>query len=229
MGLSGLLAQLSAALPVNVPVDVPVDPDAGPARDLLADELAKQEYLAAKPTWFDQLIDGFTDWLDDLTTGSGDGGPPANGLLVTIIVIAAVVIVAFLVFGLPRLNRRSAVSGSLFGEDDERTAAVMRSAAQAAAAAGDYQLAIAEMFRSIARGLAERTVLSTSPGTTANDFAVRAGGAFPASAAGLASAASAFDDVRYLGRSGTKDQYEDVAALEQQLRTAKPVLTAVAP
>src|SRR5690606_32969609 len=98
---------------------------------------------------------------------------------IIVIVIAALLLVAFLIFGLPRLNRRSSVTGSLFGEDDARTAADMRAAAEKAASRGDYALATAEMFRSIARGLAERTVLSTSPGTTAHDFGVRAGRAFP--------------------------------------------------
>jgi len=210
------------------PFDVPVDPDRPEARRLLAEELAKQEYQAAKPTWWDQLLGQFTDWINSLEFG-GSEGPPAFGMLVLLIVIAVLLLIAFLIFGLPRLNRRSTVTGSLFGDDDARTAAQIRAAGEAAAARGDYTLAIAEMYRSIARGLAERTVLSTSPGTTAHDFATRASTVFPTRTDELAASASAFDDVRYLGGAGTREQYELVERLERALRSAKPLaLEAVA-
>ena len=39
------------------------------------------------------------------------------------------------------------------------------------------------MFRAVARGLAERTVLTVTPGTTASGFATRAGAAFDAEGA----------------------------------------------
>ncbi len=209
-----------------LPFDVPVDPDAPTAHDLLFDELSKQEYVAARPSWFDNLVKGFTDWINNLHIGQ-TSGPPAFGLLVVLIAVGVLLLIAFLVFGLPRINRRSTVSGALFGEDDARTAARIRAAAESAAASGDYTLAIAEMFRSIARGLAERSVLSTSPGTTARDFAVQSGRTFPPQARDLVQAAIAFDEVRYLGRNGTREQYEDVAKLERQLRSAKPLLETV--
>ncbi len=207
---------------IHTPFTVPVDPDRPSARRLLADELANAEYQRAKPTWFDQLIGGIQDWINSLKFGSAQG-PPAFGMLVLIIVIVVVVLIAFLIFGLPRLNRRSSVTGALFGDDDARTAAQMRTAGEAAAARGDFALAIAEMYRSIARGLAERTVLTTSPGTTAHDFATRAGVAFPARADDLAASASVFDDVRYLGGTGSREQYTLVEGLERALRSAKPV------
>jgi hypothetical protein len=218
-----ILAALAAGRAL---ASVPLDPDAEEARRLLLDELSKPDYRAAQPTWFDLLASAIADWLGSLTLGAA-GGPPGIGTLIVVLLVAAVVVVAFLLFGLPRLNRRSTVSGSLFGDDDMRDAAAIRASAQQAAARGDHSLAITEMFRALARGLAERTVLTTSPGTTAHDFAVRAGRAFPASAADLATAAATFDDVRYLDREGTSAQYEQVAALERELRAARPVLEPV--
>jgi hypothetical protein len=207
--------------------DVPVDPDRPEAHDLLQEELLKSEYLSAKPTWWDQFIAGLNDWMNGLQIG-GAQGPPAVGLLVVIVAIAVALLIAFLVFGLPRINRRSRVTGTLFGEDDARTAAQMRSAAEAAASKADYATAIAEMFRSIARGLAERTILTTSPGTTAHDFGSRAAMVFPQQYGELAAAAAAFDDVRYLERPGTQAQYDLVNRLERQLRTTRaPSLEAV--
>ena len=219
--VAGALASSAA-----IALGVPVDPEAQEARQWLVDELSKPEYRAAQPTWFDLLASAISDWLSSLTTGAG-GGPPGIGTLIVVLLVAVVLVVAFLVFGLPRLNRRSTVGGVLFGDDDDRDAAAMRASAQLAAANGDYSLAVAESFRAIARGLVERTVLTTMPGTTAHDFALRAAGAFPASAASLASAAAAFDDVRYLGGKGSREQYERVAALDAELRTARAVLEPV--
>ena len=216
------------ALPAGVGFEVPVDPDAPDAQQWLIDELSKPIYQTAKPTPFDIVAKAISDWLDSLQVGTVQG-PPALAIGFVIALVAVGLVVAFLVFGVPRLNRRSAVAGSLFGEDDERDAARMRQSAEAAAHAGDYSTAVVEMFRSIARGLAERTIVTTSPGTTAQDFAARAGVAFPALATRLVDSAAAFDDVRYLGREGTAAQYDSIAALERDLRSNRPLLETTAP
>lgn len=207
----------------GVLTDIPVDPDAPDATDWLIDELSKPQYQAAKPTLFDRIAKAIGDWLSSLQVGNVEG-PPALGLLVVVILIAAALVVAFLVFGLPRLNRRSAVTGALFGDDDDRTAARIRQDAAAAASRGDYSAAVAEMFRAIARGLAERAIVTTSPGTTARDFAARAGVIFPGLASRLVESAGAFDEVRYLDHEGTLAQYDAIAKLESDLRAAKPAL-----
>ncbi len=209
----------------QLPFDVPVDPDAPDAQQWLIDELSKPVYQAAKPTLFDRVAKAIGDWLNSLQFGTLQG-PPAFGIGVVVILIVIGLVVAFLIFGVPRLNRGSAVAGSLFGEDDARDAARIRRDAEAAARADDYSTAVVEMFRAIARGLAERTIVTTSPGTTARDFASRAGAAFPPLADRLAASAGAFDDVRYLGRVGTSDQFESIAALENDLRLSRPVLEA---
>lgn len=208
-----------------LPVDVPVDPDAPEAQQWLIDELSKPPYQAAKPTLFDQISKAIADWFASLQLG-GVAGPPAVGLAVVIVLVVAALVVAFLLFGVPRLNRRSATAGSLFGEDDERSADRIRSDAQAAAARGDYSTAIAELFRAIARGLAERTFVTTTPGTTARGFADRAGAVFPAHSERLRDAATAFDEVRYLGRPGDAITFERVAALERDLASTKATANA---
>ena len=228
----GLTAGLSAVLPLPLPLpltlalpsrigDVPVDPDAPDARELLITELAKPEYQAAKPTLFDIIAKAFWDWLNSLTIGTGPGGAPL-GLLLLLVIVLVVVGIAFLVFGLPRLNRRSAVAGELFGENDERDAGAIRRDARRAADAGDWATAIAEQFRAIARSLGERTVVTVSPGTTAHDFASRAGVSFPDAGADLRSAAEAFDSVRYLGGLGSRADWESIVDLDGRLERARP-------
>lgn len=225
--MTAAAAALAVLVPGGVLVgDVPVDPDAEQARQWIIAELSKPAYQAAQPTWFDRLSSAFWDWLTSLDFGHSG----ANGVILFIVVVVAVaaVVAAFLLFGAPRLNRRSAVAGAIFGREDDRSASAIRAAADAAAARQEWTLAIEELFRSIARGLAERTVVTTSPGTTARDFAARAGVPFPSFAERLASAARAFDGVRYLGREGTEAAFRETASLESELRAARPLFEALA-
>ncbi|MCY7326444.1 MAG: DUF4129 domain-containing protein [Microbacteriaceae bacterium] len=200
---------------------VPVDPDAEEARELLVRELAKPVYRAAEPTWFDRLSATVGDWLADLLE-SGPGGTPAIAWTVIILALVAAIVAAYLIFGPPRVNRRSTVVGGLFGDDDSRSAQTLHAAADRAAAAGDWVIAIEEMFRAIARMLSERAIVSTMPGTTASTFAASASGPFPESSAELASAAASFDPVRYLDRPGSRTEFDALAALERNLRSSTP-------
>lgn len=203
---------------------VPVQPDGDEARRWLLDELAKQPYQASKPTPVDLAAQAFFDWLSSLFRSQGDPTPTVL-LVVALTVVVALVVIAVLLFGIPRANRRSRVAGAgLFGEDDRRTAAELRDAARAAAAAGDFSLAVLERYRALARGLHERTLVEVFPGTTAHAFAQEAAGVFPGEATELAHAADAFDGIRYAGRSGAREQAERVAALDDRLVAARPRL-----
>ncbi len=207
--------------------EVPVDPDADEARDWVLNELSDPRYEAAKPTWFDRVSAAIFEWFESLFSGTPAGPSPLLLAIIVVIVVAALV-AAFVIFGMPALNRRSSVAGELFGEDDGRSAEALRRDAAAAAARGDWSRAIEESFRAIARGLAERTILATTPGTTAHGFASSASGAFPALASGLSDAADTFDRVRYLGKVGTEAEYRRVAELERELRSVRVPVSAYA-
>jgi hypothetical protein len=205
------------------PADVPVDPDAPEARDWVVNELGKAPYQTAKPTLFDIISKAVSDWFSSLTAPSGAGFNAVVPLIVTIVVVGLVV-AAFLVFGRPRLNRKSATAatGALFGADDRRSSAELRASAARAAAAGDFRTAIEELYRALARQLTERTIVSTTPGTTAQDFAARAAAAYPDHADRLRRAAGSFDGVRYLDARGDAEAYGELVALEQELRSRPP-------
>ena len=208
-----------------LPLDVPVDPDGPEARRWLLEELSKPAYQAARPSWFDQAVRQIEDWINSLINGLGSVQVPGIGSLLGLVAVAiaiALLVIAFLVFGLPRISRRSTAGGSLFAEEDARNAAELRRDAERAAASGDYTLAIAELFRALARGLDERTLVSTFPGSTATELATEAGEVFPGAASRLAVAAASFNGVRYLGARGTESEWEHLVALERELRTAKP-------
>ncbi len=110
---------------MTLPWDVPVDPPPPDARNWLIDELSKPQYQAAKPTLFDEIAKAVGDWLNSLQVGDLEG-PPVVGYAVIIALVIAGLVVAFVIFGLPRLNRRSSVAGVLFGDNDVRSAADMR-------------------------------------------------------------------------------------------------------
>ncbi len=213
----GLLAARVAVLPG----DAPVDPDREEAQRWILEELSGPQYRAAEPTWWDLLSQAFWDWLSSLDlTGAGFLQGPL--LAIIVLVIAAAIVVAFLVFGVPRLNRRSRAAGALFGDGEDRTSDQLRAAADAAAAGDDWALAFEELFRCLARVLSERVIVTTDPGTTATGFAASAGVAFPDAADRLTANAAVFDRVRYLGGQGTEPEYLALAALERELRTAHP-------
>jgi hypothetical protein len=207
--------------------DVPVDPDDEQARRWLEDELGRGDEPSQPPEapgWWQD----FLEWLRQLLAGGGAETPTPGfqtgqtvGIVVLIILIAAILIVAFVIFGLPRLRKRSKVTGDLFGEDDDRSASELRTAAQQAADAGDYTSAVVELFRSLARDLAERGIVVTFPGTTARDFSRRTGLVFPSAAERLVDAAVVFDDLRYLGGVGTREQWQRMSALDAELRAAR--------
>lgn len=203
--------------------EVPLSPDASTAREWMLEELSKPEYLAAQPTWYDRIAQSIADWVKTLRLP--EGTDDVTGIFVAIgvtVLVVVVVALAFLLYGRPALNRRSRVTGALFGEDDARSAAEIRQAAERAARNNEWQVATQERFRAIAREMAERTIFALSPGTTAHGFARAASRSFPDQAAELSAAATAFDEVRYLGGSGTSESYLRVSALDEHLRTAAP-------
>lgn len=222
IGVSSQLAVLAIASGL-VRADAPVEPDADDARRLVLDELSKPQYAAAQSTLFDRISQAVWEWLQSLTIAGT--GVEVSLLAVLLTVLAVVVIGAFLIFGMPRLRRRSTVTGALFGVEEKRSAAQLRTSARRAANESDWTTAIEEQFRAIARALQERTILTPTPGTTAQGFASQATMAFPAQAQALRDAAIAFDDVRYLDRAGTEAEYERLVELDRELERTAPALS----
>jgi len=207
--------------------DAPLDPERDEARRLLEQELAKSRYQQREAAETPQWLRDFYQWLQDLLGSLGDQGTVPGWVALLVIVGVAVIVVAFLVFGVPRLRVRSRISRAgdeLFEADDVRDAAAMRRDADAAARAGRWGEAMAERFRAIARSLHERTLVTTVPGSTAHDVARRAAAPLPEHALALEVAAHEFDAVRYLGDPGDRDRYERIAALDNAVQRTRPVL-----
>jgi len=201
-------------------------PEADEAREWAERELADPVYRVAEPTAFDRFARGVGEFFASLLSGEV---PAAFGpwfAVVVLVILLALVGVAFAVWGRPRSAARSRVAIDLFGADEARPASELRRAAEAAAHRAAWEEAIVLRVRALARGLAERTIVETGPGATVHRFAARAARAFPLEGPALDAAADAFDDVRYLRRPGTAQAYRDIAALEERIAAAVPRLDA---
>jgi hypothetical protein len=201
----------------------PVEPDGDEARRWAEQELSDPAYAASEPTFFDRAARAVADFLAGLIDPQLGGGWGPVLAVVALVVVAAVVIVAFLVWGRPRAVRRSrTIAADLFGEVEGRSAGELRRDAEAAAERSDWNAAIVLRFRALARGLDERAIVDLEPGATVHRFARLAARAFPEAAPALEGAASAFDDVRYLRLPGTAELYRSVSAADEAVIAATP-------
>ncbi|MGO1545378.1 MAG: DUF4129 domain-containing protein [Gulosibacter sp.] len=210
-------------LPYTFAEAPPLEPDEDAARDWLIEELARSEYQDAKPNPIDQFFNDVWEWLSSLFVVDGSGAFGINPAWVFIIIAIILVVILIVIFGRPKaVARRRAANQSVFLDDDNRTAAELRAAADAAAREGNWDLAITERFRAISRSLSDRTLIALRPGTTAQGVAQAATKPFPNESPALRGAANAFDAVRYLDKRTDSSVYEQVRGLDQRLESSRP-------
>ena len=203
----------------------PLTPDGDEARDWAERELSDPVYDIAEPTPFDRIARAIGDFFASLFNPEVSGAWGSTFALVAAIVVVAVIVAAFLIWGMPRASRRAAAPASvLFGEAERRSAAELRAEAETHARAADWQAAIVLRFRALARGCAERGVVDPPPGATVHAFARAAARVFPSLGDRLEQAATVFDDVRYLRRPGTAELYALVASVDDAVASARPVV-----
>ncbi|CAL9437689.1 hypothetical protein SUDANB58_02183 [Streptomyces sp. enrichment culture] len=205
------------------PLTIPRDP----AREAARRELSKRMYHENDPGWFQRALDLFWDWVGDLFRAAS-GATPGGALGLVVVVLAVVAVLGALWWRLGTPRRRPATSAAVFG-DRPRSAAEHRAAAEAHAAQGHWNQAVQERMRAVVRALEERALLDVRPGRTADEAATEAGRALPAHTDGLRTAARAFDDVTYGGRTATEQSYRHLAALDRDLERTKPQLTGAGP
>lgn len=202
--------------------DVPLTPSADEAREWAQAELAKAIYNN-EPTLLERLLDWLGKlWRELLSWNEGVG--PVVLPLVVLAVVLLLIGAGILIGGPVRRRRlRQQETSAVVLDGDERTAKELRTAAEAAAQAGDFSLAVLERFRAIVRSLDERVVLEDRPGRTAHEAATDAGHGLPGCAQDLLAVAQTFDAVCYGDIHATRDDYERVAGVDQQVAAARPV------
>ncbi|MEU2262712.1 DUF4129 domain-containing protein [Streptomyces sp. NPDC019645] len=211
---------------VHADDEVPVDIPRVPAREAAERELSKSMYHENDPNLLERALDRFWEWLADVldaAAGASPGGP--LGLVVIVLVVVALIAALWWRLGTPH---RTATPGDALFDDGPRSAAEHRTAAEAHAAAGRWNQAVQERMRAIVRSLEERALLEPRPGRTADEAAAEAGRPLPGHAEALRSAARAFDDVTYGGRSADRHAYTRLRDLDSELGRTKPDLTTTA-
>lgn len=202
-----------------VAASVPVQPDREQARSWAVQELARPEYQAARPGLVERVLTWIGDQLGRLDFGAG--APSGLGLLAFSLILGAVVwYVLRRAGGLHPTARRAKLE--VFS-GPTATAADHRRAADRHAAAGEWDQAVVERFRAIARELEERALLSPQPGRTALELAVDGGAARPELAADLRAAAHSFDDVSYGHLSVDQAADHGLRELDARLLATKPM------
>lgn len=209
---------------VTAPFDAPLDPTSDEARRWLETELSSPQY-SAQPG----LLDRLRELLDRLLTSGPDAGLPSVALP-----IALGLLLAALALVLVRFLRRDVGAdgrGSGPGPLDvpDVPAEVLRRQARDALARGDWDTAVLDGVRAVARSAVERVVLHDAPGRTAHEVALTLGSRFTGEDDALLAAADAFDAVRYGERRATEEQARAVLALDGRLAAARPAALATGP
>lgn len=208
------------AVALRPTLSVPVEPDRGTARGWARDELADPVYEAAQPGLFERALTWLWERLSELEVPEGPGG--GVGLAVLVLLVLLVVAVVVRVVGPGRRAARLR-DWEVFA-DTLRTAQEHRSAADAHASSGEWDLAVRERFRAVVRSLEERTILDARPGRTADEAARDAAPALPGVADDLLRGARVFDDVWYGGRAASAEHDDGLRALDAAVQAAQPVL-----
>jgi Domain of unknown function (DUF4129) len=200
---------------------------AGPAvsrlegRQLAQRELARPIY---HPSLLSRLGTRVADWFESLTF---HGLPsPLDWLLAVLLGLGILALIGGVMYyaGPARFDRRYP---GVIVEGSQRSAAEHRSAADQFAAARDYRSAIIERVRAIAADLESRQILPARPGRTAAELGAEAALAIPAEATALGEATHLFDDVRYGGRAGNEDGYQQVRDLDLRIRAVPIQVSAI--
>ncbi|MFZ3454245.1 DUF4129 domain-containing protein [Arthrobacter sp. 7Tela_A1] len=205
-----------------LPFDVPVEPDDRQARKWLETELARPEYQDARPGWAEQLITAVLEWLGDVLSGIQGLGSGAGVLLLG---LGALLVLALAVLVIrPRLNARRKPSEGIFEDAAaEQDAAGHRRLAEHAAAAGDWDTALAERLRAVLRSAEERVILDRRPGRTAGEAGAALSSVFPGAGTDIRWLSARFDEVKYGGAHAEATDSERAARLDAELLRTEPV------
>lgn len=199
----------------------PLVPDSDEAAEWAREELSRSVYSTG-PSFWEWLWAKFLELLEKITSlGSGLG--PTFVPLIILTLVAAVIILALTLSG-PIRRRRAAAGapGAMWQDDDARSAAQLREAADSAATGGDFTLAVIEQFRATVRALEERGLLETTRGMTAMEVAGTAARVFPQRSEPLHRGARSFNEALYGNQPATHAQYIVLRDLERDLQDAQP-------
>ncbi|WP_181776872.1 DUF4129 domain-containing protein [Amycolatopsis pittospori] len=204
--------------------EVPVDIDRDTARLRATEELSGSAYQSAKPSW---LIEAFNWVAENLLRflNTVDGAVPGGIFAVVLLVVVLIVLVVVIRLRSGPLATAAKSDRAVFA-GQRKESGEHRKSAEDAAARGDFDEAVREIFRAVVRSLEERALLDEKSGRTADEAAAEAGRLLPGVAGSLSAGARLFDDVHYGGIPATEAGYRSLSDLDERCRRARPVALA---
>ncbi len=198
-----------------------LDPDRVQGQELARDELSSSAYTRATPNFLSRAVEWIFEQLSQIPSPQVGLASPYFGLVLLILVLAAVGLVIWLRAGRLRAPRAAAKPRNMFGEVI-RSAAEHRALADSAARKRDWLVAVCERFRAVIRSLEERAIIDERPGRTALEAATEAGQLLPYLSTDLLTGATVFDEVLYGDRPATSAHNELLQALDKAVSKARP-------
>lgn len=194
----------------------PLAPGRDEAQRWAEEELSKQDYQEADLTLLQRLGAAISDFVGELAA------PVADVRSVWLIVLVLLVIAALAALVVWRVRRGS--GGSLSDPYRPLTVLVpdsdpaeLRASARAAAAAGDWTLAVQESTRALLVDLGRAEVIEVTTASTASELTAAAAAARPAEAGELSRAGSTFDDITFGTETAAESDYTRVRDLDRRL------------
>jgi len=197
-----------------------LSPTPAQGREWLKQELAGPDYQSP---WLDSVI----RWIRDVLGKLVDGARQVTGLSPAVTAGLAILLIALLVWILPKVRRErvAAVSQEAVLKDPTITGRQYRDLAAQAIRDGRFGDAILDGFRAIAKDMSDRGLLDDAPGRTAHEVSLALASPFPDHADALGGAADLFDSVRYGHRRVGEAQANQMRALDAELATTRPLPT----
>ena len=192
-----------------------VDRDTG--RELVENELSKQEYSAADLTPLEQIGRWISSLWDSLVNAALRSNSP---WLLLLVALALAAIIALVVWRVRRAGlRRTGLPLSAFDPVvSQPEPGPWREAAARAAQAGNYRAAVIDASRAIFAVLSVKRIISLESSATASELAREAESALPDHAAAVHSVAEVFNDLLYGDRLGGRERPDrDLPAIYARL------------
>ncbi|HEY1133016.1 MAG TPA: DUF4129 domain-containing protein [Nocardioides sp.] len=195
--------------------DPPLEPTPEEAREALREELLRPEYQDT------DLLQRLRDWIVE-HLGEPDRAPDPTGFGLAqsvaswVVMIALVLVLAWLLSRARLSSRERTARRSLFGEEVV-SAAELRRRAERALAEGRHEDAVLDGYRALALRQIEIGVIEDVPGATAGEVARALAAELPARGAEVLAVGHLFDEVLYGDRPADSEKARGVLALDDAL------------
>ena len=198
-----------------------LNPTPPEARTWLRQELHRADYQSS---WLDSASRWISEQLRKLIEGAGN----LSGVSPAITALIAVIVIALLVWVLPRVRREpvAARAGDAVLDDLTITSRRYRDLSAQALREQRYDDAVLDGFRAIAKDMSDRGVLDDSPGRTAHEVSLALTSPFPKHGERLVRAGDLFDSVRYGHHRSDAAHARQVVDLDAELSRTRPLLMA---